>query len=589
MSPTDKTKLDTLDSSDFVTTSGGTITGALHINVAGANALQVATDQFVVNGTNGNTAIAGSLTIGDTVTLSDLASGVVHANGSGLLTSSFIVNNDISASAAIADSKLAQIGAAGKVANSATTATSSNGANSIVARDGSGSFAAGIITADLAGTATSFSGALAGDVTGTQGTTVVVKVGGKTAASISSAVTLASDATANNSGNKIIKRDASGNFSAGTITATLNGNATYAISAGSATDFTGTFAGEVTGTQGSTVVASVGGKTAAAVAAGTTLANNATSTSSPNTIVKRDASNNFSAGTITANLHGNATTADSTTNFNGELLGDVTGMQGATVVSAVGGQTALEVASATTLANNATDDNSRNTLVKRDGSGNFSAGTITADLTGAASENVAKSGDTMTGPLYMGSGAAKEPSFSFSDDTGAGMFLPGKNSLAFATNGVTRLTIDSSGAVLSKCQYKMSAYLRSNSKVNGNNAVRVPFDTEVFDSGGDYNASSDKYTAPVNGFYWVATQVGVIARASTIQNKIIRIMRNNDPVPACQNETLVLGYWGSHVSIPVTGLVYLDAGDHLWVEYEGGKDDYIMGNYTHLHIHFMSL
>ena len=39
--------------------------------------------------------------------------------------------------------------------------------------------------------------------------------------------------------------------------------------------------------------------------------------------------------------------------------------------------------------------------VMRDGSGNFSAGTITANLTGAASLNVLKTGDTMTGTLVI--------------------------------------------------------------------------------------------------------------------------------------------------------------------------------------------
>lgn len=64
-----------------------------------------------------------------------------------------IVNEDINASAAIADTKLATIATAGKVSNSATTATSSNTVSAIVARDGSGNFSAGTITADLTGTA----------------------------------------------------------------------------------------------------------------------------------------------------------------------------------------------------------------------------------------------------------------------------------------------------------------------------------------------------------------------------------------------------------------------------------------------------
>ena len=45
--------------------------------------------------------------------------------------------------------------------------------------------------------------------------------------------------------------------------------------------------------------------------------------------------------------------------------------------------------------------NIANYAVQRDGSGNFSAGTITATLTGAASLNVLKTGDTMTGSLVL--------------------------------------------------------------------------------------------------------------------------------------------------------------------------------------------
>ena len=53
----------------------------------------------------------------------------------------------------IDDSKLATIATAGKVANSATTATKLNAANAIVARDANGAFSAGIITASLNGNA----------------------------------------------------------------------------------------------------------------------------------------------------------------------------------------------------------------------------------------------------------------------------------------------------------------------------------------------------------------------------------------------------------------------------------------------------
>ncbi len=232
--------------------------------------------------------------------------------GAGSVTSSqifngTILNEDIASGAAIADGKLATITTAGKVANSATTGTAGNVANTLVLRDASGNFTANTITGTLLGTSTGFTGALVGDVTGTQGETVVSSVGGVSGTNVASGVNLANAATQANTAGALVKRDGSGGFSAGTITATLNGNAS------SATNFSGSLAGNVTGTQGATVVASVGGVTAANVAAGANLANAATNGNVSNAIVKRDAAGNFSAGTITAALNGTANHADTAT------------------------------------------------------------------------------------------------------------------------------------------------------------------------------------------------------------------------------------------------------------------------------------
>jgi microcystin-dependent protein len=76
-----------------------------------------------------------------------------------------ITNAKISNSAAIADSKLATINTAGKVTNTAVQAVATNTANRIVTRDGSGNFEAGIITATLAGNATTASSVADGSVT----------------------------------------------------------------------------------------------------------------------------------------------------------------------------------------------------------------------------------------------------------------------------------------------------------------------------------------------------------------------------------------------------------------------------------------
>ena len=103
----------------------------------------------------GKLQLAGDLT--GTAALPTIAANAVT---SAKIADGEIVNADVSATAAIADTKLATIATAGKVSNSATTATELNTPNTIVLRDGSGNLAAGAITA------TGFSGPLTGNVTG---------------------------------------------------------------------------------------------------------------------------------------------------------------------------------------------------------------------------------------------------------------------------------------------------------------------------------------------------------------------------------------------------------------------------------------
>jgi hypothetical protein len=266
------------------------------------------------------------------------------------------------------------------------------------------------------------------------------------------AFTIHSNATDANTNSTLVFRDGSGNFSAGTITATLSGTATSANAwtNGRTVTFSG---GGVTGSfsiNGSADVSSVNLNIANdAVALGTkttgnyatsvagagnglstigtagegtafTVHSNATSANTVSTLVFRDGSGNFSAGTITATLSGTATSANAwtsgrTVTFSG---GGVTGsfsINGSADVSSVNlniadnavalgtkttGNYTQSVAGAGnglstigtagegtdfTVHSNATDAATNSTLVFRNSSGNFSAGTITANLTGTAS------------------------------------------------------------------------------------------------------------------------------------------------------------------------------------------------------------
>lgn len=129
--------------------------------------------------------------------------------------------------------------ASASIPNSDTTATSANTANTIVARDSSGNFSAGTITANLSGNATTATSAtsattatqVANSLTfATSGTGL--SGSGSFNGSSAQTFTVTSNATSANTASTIVARDASGDFSAGTITASLSGNASTATSTG---------------------------------------------------------------------------------------------------------------------------------------------------------------------------------------------------------------------------------------------------------------------------------------------------------------------------------------------------------------------
>lgn len=94
------------------------------------------------------------------------------------------------------------------------------------------------------------------------------------------------------------------------------------------------------------------------------------------------------------------------------------------------------------LGTDAATSNSGSTIVARDALGNFSAGSITASLTGAASLNVLKAGDIMTGALTLPIGSVSAPSLNFTGSVTSGISFAG-GSLSFDITGTERLKIGS--------------------------------------------------------------------------------------------------------------------------------------------------
>ena len=133
--------------------AGGTVTGNINLDTNVVIVFEGTTaDAFEIS------LSATDPTADRTISLPDVSGTIVTTGDTGTVTGAMIADNTITnakiaSGAAIVDTKLATISTAGKVANSATTATSANTASAIVARDASGNFSAGTISAALSGNA----------------------------------------------------------------------------------------------------------------------------------------------------------------------------------------------------------------------------------------------------------------------------------------------------------------------------------------------------------------------------------------------------------------------------------------------------
>jgi N-acetylneuraminic acid mutarotase len=152
-----------------------------------------------------------------------------------------------------------------------------------------------------------------------------------------------------------------------------------------------------------------------------TLGSSATSANTASAIVARDASGNFTAGTITAALNGNATTATDATNFTGMLSGDVTGTQSATAiaVTTVTGKalTGFTSASGTLTAS----DTLLSAISKLDGNAALKAPLTSPTFTGSVT---LPAGSATTVPLRLQTGTSlTTPAFGAVEFDGTNVFV----------------------------------------------------------------------------------------------------------------------------------------------------------------------
>lgn len=238
-----------------------------------------------------------------------------------------------------------------------------------------------------------------------------------------------------------------------------------------------------------------------------------------------------------------ATLSDLPTVNNGTLTLQVSG----TGLSGSASFTANQSSSSTfTVTSNATSSNTGSAIVSRDSSGNFSAGTITASLTGAASLNVLKSGDTMTGSLILNAdpstalGAATKQyvdNFASGLHAHAACLIATTNTLAVMSGGTITYNNGSSGvgATLtttgsfdtldSRTINTGNRILVKNETAQQNNGIYTKTSSTVLTRATDFdNSPSGEITAgdfayiqegTLGGTQWVQTTSGTVTVGTT--------------------------------------------------------------------------
>jgi hypothetical protein len=260
----------------------------------------------------------------------------------------------------------------------------------------------------------------------------------------------------------------------------------------------------------------------------------------------------------------------------------------------------IDVASITAIGANsayaATASNTFGRIVQRDMAGSFSATSMTGNVIGAASNNVLKSGDTMTGALVM----ADQNRINFRElSVNGSEYVALRAPASIATsiiltlpngqgNAENVLANDGSGNLHwvenknTLAQYGVHAYVGTDYTVQASGeAVVIPFSTISFDQHGDFNGTTYTYQAPYSGTYLLST---VCSLDSGNQfDRTLRLVRNGNLLPG-------YGAWirNPDTSLCLTTIVSLAQGDLLQVVYIGRQADKILANYTMFDIQLLT-
>ena len=137
------------------------------------------------------------------------------------------------------------------------------------------------------------------------------------------------------------------------------------------------------------------------------------------------------------------------------------------------------------------------------------------------------------------------------------------------------ISIDSSGRTTFPQKIAFKAGIASNFNPGTTARTKVPFvlsglGTRNFNHGGGFDASNNKFTAPIAGTYWFSAQCYLANHDGNYH--ILRFTGNDNSFVYGEGNDLSVPNSGSYDSKVITMIADLAAGDHVDVRTQSGGD-----------------